>query len=73
VQGPDTRFAKALTIHHFIYLRLTASSAFYWTLDSGGRVRDSGCFEKGSGVDHPLAENFAYDDPLPPRCAADEG
>jgi hypothetical protein len=73
VQRPDSRFANAMTMHHFVYLRLTASSAYYWTLDSGGRVRDSGCFEKGSGVDHPLAANFAYDDPLPARCAADEG
>jgi hypothetical protein len=71
VFGSDPRFPKALTIHHFVYLRLTATSAFYWTLDAGGKVRDSGCFEKGSGVDHALDPSFAYDDPLPPRCAAE--
>ncbi len=73
VDRPDSRFAKALTIYHFVYLRLTASAAFYWTLDAGGKVRDSGCFEKGSGIDHPLADNFDYDDPLPVRCAPAEG
>jgi hypothetical protein len=73
VDRPDARFAKALTIYHFVYLRLTSTSAFYWTLDAGGKVRDSGCFEKGSGVDQPLAADFAYDDPLPARCAPPEG
>jgi hypothetical protein len=73
VYRPDPRFAKALTIHHFVYMRLTATSAFYWTLDAGGKVRDSGCFEKGSGVDQPLDPSFSYDDPLPPRCVAEEG
>jgi hypothetical protein len=68
VDRPDARFAKSLTIYHFVYFRLTTTAAFYWTLDSGGRVRDSGCFEKGSGVDHPLAADFSYDDPLPVRC-----
>jgi hypothetical protein len=73
VYRPDPRFAKALTIYHFVYMRLTATSAFYWTLDAGGKVRDSGCFEKGSGIDHPLDPSFSYDDPLPPRCVAEEG
>jgi hypothetical protein len=72
VYRPEPRFAKALTIYHFVYMRLTATSAFYWTLDAGGKVRDSGCFEKGSGVDHALDPSFSYDDPLPPRCAAEE-
>ena len=71
VKGEDRRFPKALTVHHFVYLRLTADSAFYWTIDAGGKVRDSGCFEKGSNVDHPLAANFSYDDSLPPRCTAE--
>lgn len=73
VHRPDSRFAKALTIYHFVYLRLTASSAFYWALDAGGRVRDSGCFEKGSGVDQALDEGFNYDDPLPVNCVVEEG
>jgi hypothetical protein len=73
VHGDDPRFPKALTTYHFVYLRLTASAAFYWTIDAGGRVRDSGCFEKGSNVDHALSADFNYDDSLPPRCGADAG
>jgi hypothetical protein len=73
VHRPDSRFAKALTVYHFVYLRLTASTAFFWALDAGGKVRDSGCFEKGSAVDHPLDEGFNYDDPLPPNCVVEEG
>jgi hypothetical protein len=68
VAGPDSRFAKALTIYHFVYLRLTASSAFFWAIDTKGRVRDSACWDKGSNVDHALSPDFSYDDSLPPRC-----
>jgi hypothetical protein len=71
VQGEDRRFAKALTVYHFVYLRLTSTSAFFWALDAGGRVRDSGCFDKGSAVDRPLRPDFQYDDALPPRCEAE--
>jgi Calcineurin-like phosphoesterase len=70
VKKKDPRFPETFTAYHFVYLRLTAGSAFYWTIDAGGRVRDSGCFEKGSNVDHPLAPSFSYDDALPERCAA---
>jgi hypothetical protein len=69
IESPGPRWAKALTIYHFVYVRLTDTAAFFWTLDADGRVRDSGCFEKGSNVDRPLARDFRYDDPLPPRCA----
>ena len=68
VHEQDERFAKALTTHHFVYMRLTATSAFFWTIDSRGHVRDSGCFDKGSNVDHPLSPDFSYRDSLPPRC-----
>jgi hypothetical protein len=71
VQKPDQRWAKTLSTYHFVYLRLTASSAFFWTIDARGAVRDSGCFEKGSNVDHPLSPDFDYNDPLPPRCATE--
>ena len=71
VKGRDPRFAKALTIYHFVYLRLTASAAFYWAIDAGGQVKDSGCFEKGSYVDYPLSPDFNYDDSLPPRCTVE--
>jgi hypothetical protein len=71
VDSRDARFARALTAHHFVYLRLTSSSAFFWTIDASGRVRDSGCFEKGSNVDRPLSPEFRYDDALPPRCGAE--
>jgi hypothetical protein len=71
LDGEDPRFPRALKMYHFVYLRLTATTAFYWAIDSGGRVRDSGCFEKGSNVDHPLRSNFSYDDALPPRCTPD--
>jgi hypothetical protein len=68
VAGPDSRFAQALTIYHFVYLRLTANSAFFWAIDTKGRVRDSACWDKGSNVDHALSPDFSYDDSLPPRC-----
>ncbi len=71
IHRPDSRFAKALSVYHFVYLRLTASSAFYWALDAGGRVRDSGCFEKGGGVDQALDGNVKYDDPLPANCVVE--
>jgi hypothetical protein len=42
-----------------------------WAIDAGGKVRDSGCFEKGSNADRPLAANFSYHDSLPARCAVE--
>jgi len=71
IDKPDPRFAKAQTMYHFLYLRLTATTAFFWAMDAGGHVRDSGCFEKGSNVDHPLSPNFQYDDALPPQCTVE--
>lgn len=71
IKGEDSRFPKALSMYHFVYLRLTATAAFYWAIDAGGSVRDSGCFEKGSNVDHPLSPTFNYDDSLPPRCTVE--
>jgi hypothetical protein len=73
VKEKDPRFPQALSVYHFVYLRLTADAAFYWTIDAGGKVRDSGCFEKSSNVDHPLAANFDYDDALPSRCNVEGG
>jgi hypothetical protein len=70
IKKKDPRFPRAANVYHFVYLRLTAESAFFWTIDAGGKVRDSGCFDKGSNVDHPLATGFGYADPLPPRCGA---
>lgn len=71
IDTKDTRFAKAATMYHFVYFRLTPSAAFFWTIDGRGQVRDSGCFEKGSNVDRPLDPQFRYDDPLPAQgCAA---
>jgi hypothetical protein len=71
IKEEDPRFPRAMNVYHFVYLRLTASAAYYWAIDAGGKVRDSGCFEKGSNVDHPLAANFGYGDALPPRCATE--
>jgi hypothetical protein len=68
VNGEDPRFPKTFSTYHFIYLRLTAANAFYWAIDSGGRIKDSGCFRKGSNVDFPLSPEFSYHDSLPPRC-----
>ena len=73
LKGQDPRFPSAANVYHFVYLRLTATAAFYWTIDAGGKVRDSGCFEKGSSVDHPLNANFNYDDSLPPQCSVEGG
>jgi hypothetical protein len=71
MRGGDDRWASAITMYHFVYMRLTATSAFFWTIDENGKVRDSGCFEKGSNVDYPLAPDFMFTDALPPRCAVD--
>ncbi len=71
VKEKDARFPRTLSAYHFVFLRLTADSAFYWTIDAGGKVRDAGCFEKGSNVDHPLAASFGYSDSLPPRCTVE--
>jgi hypothetical protein len=68
IKEKDPRFPVGFNAYHFVYVRLTASAAFFWTIDAGGKVRDSGCFEKGSNVDRPLATSFGYSDPLPPRC-----
>lgn len=73
IETPDRRFARALTMYHFLYLRLTAGAAFFWAVDHDGRVRDSGCFERGSNVDRPLSRDFGYADPLPPGCAPPRG
>jgi hypothetical protein len=67
-KAKDARFAKTISTYHFLYLRLNAASAFFWMIDAHGKVRDSGCFEKGSNVDHPLSPDFNYFDALPPRC-----
>jgi hypothetical protein len=69
VKEKDARFPVSLNAYHFVYVRLTATSAFFWTIDAGGKVRDSGCFDKGSNVDRPLAPSFRYSDSLPPRCS----
>jgi hypothetical protein len=69
VFGEDLRWARALSIYHFVYLRLTGSSAFFWAIDERGRVRDAGCFDKGSNADHPLGPGLGPEDPLPLRCA----
>lgn len=73
VRHPDPRFPEAFTRYHFVYLRLTPEAAYYWAIDAGERTRDSGCFEKGSNVDHPLSPSFRYDDPLPAHCAVEGG
>ena len=74
IQGKDDdRWAKTGSIYHFVYVRLTASSAFFWTIDENGNVHDAGCFEKGSNVDLPLSADFKYSDALPPRCSIDGG
>jgi hypothetical protein len=69
IDAPDARFAKTFTTYHFVYMRLNATSAFFWAMDAGGTVKDSGCFDKGSNVDHVLSPDFHYDDALPARCA----
>ena len=71
IKDADARWARTGSIYHFVYMRLTSTSAFFWTIDENGRTHDSGCFEKGSNVDLPLSPDFRYDDALPPRCATD--
>src|SRR4029450_10529565 len=73
VRGVDERWARTGSMYHFVYMRLTATSAFFWTMDVNGRVRDAGCFERGSTFDLPLDPQFRYDDALPPHCAVDGG
>jgi hypothetical protein len=71
IKGKDDRWAKSGSLYHFVYMRLTSSSAFFWTIDENGNVHDSGCFEKGSNVDLALSPDFHYADALPPRCTLD--
>ena len=79
VDKPDSRFAKALTTYHFLYMRLNATAAFYWTLDAGGKVRDSGCFKRGDNADRCITSPGGYEadelacgvEPAPARgCAS---
>ena len=35
LKGEDARFAAALNVYHFVYLRLTPAAAFYWAIDAG--------------------------------------
>src|SRR4029453_10617717 len=47
-KGTDPRFPKTFSTSHFVCFRLPAGNAYYWGIDGGGRIKDSGCFEKGS-------------------------
>jgi hypothetical protein len=49
------RYAAAGSYHHFLYMRLRGSTAFHWTIDPRGRVRDGGCFVRGESVDRCIA------------------
>ena len=74
VRGADSRFPKALdaatTSSTSAHRRPRRSSG---RSTPAGRVKDSGCFEKGSNVDFPLSPDFNYDDSLPSRCGAPAG
>jgi hypothetical protein len=63
------RIASAQKIHHFVYFRLTDAAAFYWAIDSKGKVRDAGCFHRGSDQDHP-GDGEILD--IPPNAAPEK-
>jgi hypothetical protein len=60
VQPLHARYAKGGSFYHFTFLRLRRDTAYFWVIDEGGRVHDSGCFAKGDPVDHCIASG-GYD------------
>jgi hypothetical protein len=52
------RWAKGGAFYHFVYLRLQKETAFFWTIDDRGRVRDSGCFKKGDTIDGTVDADY---------------
>jgi hypothetical protein len=68
MRPPHARYARTGSFHHFVYMRLRAGDAFFWTIDDKGGVRDAGCFEKGAGPDRAIA--LGPSAPLPAACAA---
>jgi len=63
-QPLHARYARGGSFHHFTYFRLTADTAFFWAIDIGGRVRDSGCFRKGEVLDRCIARGTYSSDVL---------
>jgi calcineurin-like phosphoesterase family protein len=50
-QPLHARYAAGGSFHHFVYLRLQKDTAFFWTIDERGAVKDSACFHRGEVVD----------------------
>jgi hypothetical protein len=67
--GPrHDRWAEAIRLHHFVYLRLLPKVAFFWTIDRTGRVRDSGCFQKGDARELRIHGARWFDPVGPENC-----
>ena len=60
----DARFATQGAFHHFVYLRLRADEAFFWTIDQHRNVRDAGCFRKGESQDRCITAGSYLSDEL---------
>jgi calcineurin-like phosphoesterase family protein len=60
----DARFANRGAFHHFVYLRLRADEAFFWTIDQHRKVRDAGCFRKGEKEDRCITAGSYSSDAL---------
>jgi hypothetical protein len=61
MQPMHSRYAAGGSFHHFLYLRLRGDEAFFWAIDDRGRVRDSGCFQRGQNVDRCISSKGGYD------------
>ena len=58
------RYAKGAVSHHFTYWRLRGDEAFFWAIDPGGGVLDSGCFRRGENADRCIARGGYESDDL---------
>jgi hypothetical protein len=56
-----SRYATGGSYHHFLYVRLRGNDAFFWAIDSAGRVRDSGCFTRGQNTDRCITSAGSFD------------
>jgi hypothetical protein len=60
MQPLHSKYAAGGSFHHFLYLRLRGDEAFFWAIDDRGRVRDSGCFQRGQNADRCITSAGGY-------------